>query len=528
MARSEIRRSRLMPRIASASLALAPVLAFAQTGVFGQGALSFNPFTVGTNPEGRSYTLTPGIRAAVLGSDNLDLLPRGEERAGQLYELMPYARGSLNGANASGAAFVALRGQYRNGGIDDGGTEARATLYSWGNLRLVEDFAGVYARANVFDANRSPFAATSLTPTVQSANRIQYRDLEVSPYLYGRLQGDGNWSARYSLGYQDAGTGLQSSLIQSGIVQGRSDLVNNRFGVSTRAQVYSVSFEQGYDYRGTEVDLLGWYRVDPTLRAGLGIGYASNGALLNADGKDGGWGPSATVEWSPYARTFLRGYWADRYYGRNASLQAAHQASDWSFGLTYRTGITAGTSANLYGVNTASMFAAPTSDGAPTPTPMSGVGQTLVNQNLLPLAGTSFGSGVIDSPLVFVDYLVGTVGWSRARNSVLATVFVNNRRTAATFPGITPSDIDQYGGAITYRRQIDPRNAMVLLVGETRSVDDIGTARSTLDTLSLSWDHRIGPRTTGLVGGRLQRQNGTGGAVSYDEAAVFAWIDYRF
>jgi hypothetical protein len=43
-----------------------------------------------------------------------------------------------------------------------------------------------------------------------------------------------------------------------------------------------------------------------------------------------------------------------------------------------------------------------------------------------------------------------------------------------------------------------------------------------------SWDWNITPRSTLSVGGRLQRQTGSGTAVEFDEVAAFVSADHRF
>jgi uncharacterized protein (PEP-CTERM system associated) len=528
MPRTEGARRFRAARLAAWSVALVPGLGFAQGSVFGQGAPGLNPFAIGSNPDGRSYTLTPSIRASFTASDNFDLLPPGQERSSQAYELLPSVVGTVNSARATGAAFASVRGLYRPDATGDELAGLRTTLFSWGNLRIVDDLAGAYFRANVTDVNASAFGATSFNPSTQTQNRTQFRDLEVSPYLYGRFQGDGSWLARYSLNYTDPGAQLQSSVVQSLFATGRTDLTLNRFGWSTRAQLYSAAFQDGLDYTGSELDLLGWYRFDSTLRAGAGVGYASNELLSDPSGRTSGWGPSAAIEWAPTSRTFVRGRWADRYYGNTGALQVGHQSAQWTFGLNYARGISTGTAANLYGFNSASLFGGSGVPGSATGGTLSPVGQTLVNQNLLPLAGSTFGSGLVNSPLVFVENMVASVGWTRQLDAVLGTAFVNNRRTAIAFSGVLPADIDQHGGSLSYRRRLDSSNAVTLTGRQTRTVDNLGPARSTLTGLNLDWNHQLGPRLAVVLGGRLQRQNGEGGASSYDEAAVYVWATYRF
>jgi outer membrane receptor for ferric coprogen and ferric-rhodotorulic acid len=53
-------------------------------------------------------------------------------------------------------------------------------------------------------------------------------------------------------------------------------------------------------------------------------------------------------------------------------------------------------------------------------------------------------------------------------------------------------------------------------------------SKSNLAMLLGSWDWNITPRSTLSVGGRLQRQTGSGTAVEFDEVAAFVSADHRF
>jgi uncharacterized protein (PEP-CTERM system associated) len=505
----------------------APAPGSGQSGASVPGGSGITPIGVGSNPTGRRYEINPGIRASVLASDNLDLQPRGAEQSGTLFELAPYIRATLNSPRAVADATYTLRGQVFEGGIDPR-NEVRHDLRAWGDMKLSDDAFRLFARANVFDVNISPFGAASFDPGVQRTNRTQYKEFELSPYLFGRLEGDGGYTARYRLRYTDPGGSFSSNTVNAVSGSVRTDLSERRVAGSLRADLYDVDYENGLAYRGADLDLLGWYRVDRTLRVGAGAGYSRNDILLNNKGENDGWGPSVAFEWTPDQRTSVRGRWSDRYYGNNAQVRANHRSANWVLGLDYFTGVNDGNLSGLQGYDTASLFAGQSQAGTPGAIGANPVTQGLADRNLLSGPGTTFGTGVASSPLVYSDRLVASVGWLTTRNFLVASVFVNNRRTAVPFATGVREDTDQIGGRLDFTHNLNQRNLLRAFVGQTVSDSNLSDSQATLSTVGAFWDYRLSARSTTSLGGRVQRQRGTGITVEYDEAAVIASIDYRF
>jgi len=538
MARSEAPGTRILP---AAALALgfmtalqgqpasgaAAIAGGGQPGPALPGGTGITPIGVGTDTAGRRSTITPGIRASIVASDNPDLQPRGAERSGTRYELAPYVRATLDSPRALADAVYTLRGQIRDGGTNPS-DEVRHDLRAWADLRLSAEALRLSARANVFDVNVSPFGAASFDPGAQGDNRTQYREFELSPYLSGRFGGDGGYTARYRIRDAEPGSGLPGNVVNAVSGSTRSDLSARRLAGSLQADVYDVDYDNGLAYRGADVDLLGWYRVDTGLRVGAGAGYSRNDILFNDRGENDGWGASLAFEWVPDRRTSVRGRWSDRYYGSSAQLRASHRSASGVFGLDYFTGVRDGNQSGLYGYDTNRLFTGRSQTGVPVPTGTDPVTESLVDRELLPGTGTSFGSGVAASPLVYTDTLVASAGWLSGRNALVASAFVNNRRTAAAFATGVREDTEQIGGRLDFTRRLGPRSALRAFAGQTVSESDLSDSRATLSVLGAFWDYRLSARVTTTLGARLQRQRGTGITVEYDEAAASASLDYRF
>lgn len=526
------RRRARARRIGVATVLLSPALAVAQMApqlpaTPGQILPGATPIGAGTNTNARRYTLTPGIRSSVIGSNNLDLRPDGQAESGVLLEVVPNIEARLDSPRGVGEAVYGLRGQWRNGGIDSS-DDVRHDLRAWTDFKLTDELLRVYASANVYDVNVSPFGVSSFDPGAQANNRTQYRDLELSPYLTGRFDGEGSYLARYRLRGIDQGNGFSSSTSQAVSGAARTDLSRRRVGMSVRADAYDVNYEGNTSYAGADVDLLGWFRFDSALRVGLGVGYSRNDILFNDKGENDGWGPSAALEWVPDNRTAVRARWSDRYYGRTADVGASYRAVNWTFGLDYSSGINDGARSGLNSVTSNELFGQPNAAGTPSSPSANPVSQGLVDQGLLSGAGNSFGTGLVNSPLVKVDALIASIGWLGGRNAAIGTAFINNRRTEVAFQSGVAEDVDQFGGSLGFTHRLDGRNSVNLLGRYTVSDSVTLASQATLTSLLLRWDYRLSPRSVATLGARVQRQRGDGVTVEYDEAAALASLDFRF
>jgi uncharacterized protein (PEP-CTERM system associated) len=495
-----------------------------------------------------------GLRASWLISNNLDLAPPSvTDRRHMLLELAPYVQARMDNARGTAFASYTLRMQSRENQFD-----LNNTLLARGDFKVTDEIFRVSANASIFDTNVTPFGTASYDPGTQRTNSTQYRNFEVSPYLIGQFDGNGTWNARYRLRYTETGSldpfgfAYPSSTSQTATAFARTDLSKRRFGASVNGSAYETDYNNGVQYTGAEADVLAWWALNSlNLRLGAGIGYAQNSRLKSADGESSGYGPSASVDWAPDTSTFIRGRWAQRYYGNTAELSATHRASNWTFGLRYGKGITDGIRSSFGSGNTgglaapgAGIFSSGTDlFGRSSATANNPVAEGLASRNLLFGGATtntaspsslSFGSnafgglGLINAAIVFYDTATVTVGFLGARSAALASVFYNNRKTALTFSSGIYDDLEQRGASLGASWRLDPVRTVSAALRYTHSSSDARASSADLTSLIASWDWRITPRSSLSVGGRVQRQTGTGTTVGYDEAAVFVSANHRF
>lgn len=552
-----IRLNTLAAALAGAAVCLALPSPTAAQGIVGTGAPAApggaTPIGTGADTDQRNGIFY-GVRASWLISNNLDLAPpSATDRRHMLLELAPYVQARMDNTRGTAFASYTLRLQSRENQFD-----LNNTLLAFGDFKVTDEIFRVSATASIFDTNITPFGTSSFDPGTQRTNSTQYRNFEVSPYLLGKFDGNGTWSARYRLRYTDTGTldpfgfAYPSSTSQTGTAFARTDLTKRTLGASVNGVAYETDYSNGIQYTGTEADVLAWWSINRwNLRLAAGVGYAQNSRLKNADGESSGYGPSAAVEWAPDTNTFIRGRWAQRYYGDTAELSATHRASNWTFGLRYGKGITDGIRSSFGSGNTGGLSAPGagvfnnSTDlfGRSNTTENNPVAEGLASRNLLFGGATtniaspsnlSFGSnafgglGLINAAIVFYDTATATVGFVGARSAALASVFYNNRKTALTFSSGIYDDLEQRGATLGASWRVDPVRSVSAALRYTHSTSDARASSSDLTSLIASWDWRITPRSTLSVGGRVQRQTGTGTTVGYDEAAVFVSANHRF
>lgn len=507
------------------------------------------PIGTGANADQRNGVFY-GIRAGWLISDNLNLQPASApDKQHMLIEVAPYVQARMDNARGYAYANYTLRVQSREDSLNFSNY-----LQAVSDIKITDDLLRVTANATISQINANPFGVSSFDPGSQRTNSTAYRSFAVSPYMRGRFDGNGVWSARYQLNYVDTGAldafgfSYPASTSQTAVILARSDLSKRALGASINATGYSTSYNNGLQYAGAEGDLLAWWAINRyNLRVAAGVGYSQNDRLRNSNGDNSGIGPSAAIDWAPDPRTFVRGRWAQRYYGESAELFASHRATNWLFSFTYGKGISDGIRSSTPGialpggVGLSPGFVAP-GDQFGRSTANNPLAEGLASRNLLfggatslttntpnlSLGSNAFGGlGLIASAIVFYDTATATVGFVGARSAGTASVFYNSRRTALTFSSGIFDDIEQRGASLGASYRLDPVRSISASLRYTHSSSDSRASTSDLTAFVASWDWRFTPRSTFSVGGRLQRQTGTGTTADYNEAAVFVAANYR-
>jgi uncharacterized protein (PEP-CTERM system associated) len=447
-----------------------------------------------------------GIRATALRSDNLSL-SQVQASSGSLIEAAPWAsyqtettRGRIDIQGA--LRFLASEG---NGN----GLRLRSDLSARSDLEITPSGLRVAARALTRTVNLDPFGSNSADPATQAGNVGTLRDLEVSPYFLGQLAGDGQWTLRYRLRHidlGDSGSGLSLGANTAHQVLGslRTDLSQRRLAISMDAQTRQVRYQNAVETNSGTFDIMSWTKASPALRVGAGVGWAYHDLLRNSAGDNSGAGPVASLEWNPTSRTTIKARWASRYYGDQKSAEIEHRHTQWRLALSYRANIADGNAASL---------GATSPESAPAPQSADTALQF---------------SGLIRSPLVYVEQVRLSGQIQGARTQIRLSAFLNDRVSATSLaPGLT-SDLRQTGLDAQGRYQLDGVHALSLTARHVLTESASGASQAQLSSLIGAWNIRLSPDWSLTTGARIQHQNGQGRASEFDEVAFFLATDYRF
>lgn len=492
-------------------------------------------------PAADQGALSYGVRATALLSNNLDLRPDGSNTGHGLLEITPYLNYSELLPRGPVSASLAARALFRDGEAD--AFRMRGTLRASTDQRLAQEWLFLTASATLQTVNLDPFGASSADPGTQAGNTGNLKDVQVSPYMRGRFDGNGSWNAAYRLRHIDlsnvttlpslySGSNTQQTL-QGGL---RSDLNQRTLGLSADSQFTRADYRNGLDYERAEADLLAWLKVNPGLRIAAGWGWAYNSRLFTQAGDDRGTGAVAAIEWAPTPRTAINARWADRYYGNQISASADHRYRFWTFGLAYAKGVQDGNASNINGLlqqQLAAVQALTTASGATGASTGANAGVVAgLESSPAAVAAATLNpalqfSGVLASPLVYFEQASASARVQGARTAIQGALFLNDRSSALSLAGLPATDIQQRGASLAASYRLDGAQSLNLGLRYTQTDSSANASEARLTSLIGSWDRRMTPRWTLSVGGRLQKQTGTGVTVEYDEAAIFLATDYR-
>ena len=156
--------------------------------------------------------------------------------------------------------------------------------------------------------------------------------------------------------------------------------------------------------------LTGYYTPTSELRLGASLNYLYIERLTNASGSTNGWGPGASIDWSPSRRTVVRANLARQYFGNTGSLSIAHRAQRIALGLDLSRSVLQSNSAALLTFNPGAVFSA--GGFSPALNPL------FAQLNALGLLSNNevvIGTPVINDAVVRNRSVTASVGWIAPR-----------------------------------------------------------------------------------------------------------------
>jgi uncharacterized protein (PEP-CTERM system associated) len=496
----------------------APCAAHAQMGMMGG---SFGGLQIPRATQVAPSTVEVGVAGRATFTDNIDLRPRGQEEAGQIYEIAPFVRATASGPMLQGAAFYSPRLILRSDGMGTN-SDVGHSLSATGNAFLVRDRVGVQARALVSEVNSNPFGPTSFDPALNRGNRSTYQLYELAPYVTGRIGAGTEYLARYGATYIDTDNQSYTTTQQRLTGSITNATSTSPWGWRAFADQQYIGYSNGFDYDQTYLTALGTYAFSQSLKLGLGTNWSRSSLLLSDAGDNNGWGVTATLEWAPTPRSQLAAFWASTYFGSLSRVQANHRAQNWVFGATFIDTIQNNAAAGFLNFNPTQTYGGD---------PYTGTSNTVAQQqgtidNRVPYNNT-LAFGTINSAIVHVRSLTASAGYLMVRTSYTLTGFVseqdNSLNLDANVPGgNVPQDLTQRGLNFRVAHRLDSRITLTGIVRTQWNQSDALGETSRLNGVQLDAAYQFTSRITGSIGYRFTSQRGDGSRVlGYDENAIY-------
>jgi uncharacterized protein (PEP-CTERM system associated) len=491
--------------------------------------------------EKRGLTFLPGVRSSISYSDNIGLKPDGSKSNGFRLEMSPYVFASINNDQGVGQAYLSLRNFYQSS-APSGFYTNRIDFRGNGTLNLYDRWLFLQGSGftyNVNPLNFGPIAFDAATvPTFN--NRLQ--GFTLAPYIAGNWGTFADYRGQYSYGLSEI-TGFQSQRTDqklSGSLKSGSNF--NTWGWDWTGETSERKLATSPTGFGRNIST-GTIYAFPTqgLRLGAGIRYEQIDSLFNKDGKDNGFGPGLSVDWTPSTRTAVRGSVFRQYYGNIGQAGISHRWQRLSFNLSYDKSVITGNDASFLNANPQSLFSAGGYAANLNP-----IYRTLVAEALYGSYGVPIGLGVVSDAYVLRN------GGSAALSYLLPNGFAS-----ITFTDVTRDTLirtfDPVLGGLSVVGTAVPANGTFLGMVKTKGItldweyklDSRSRWRTQVNysdnnfpsvlrttqrrTYQTTYSTRVTTDATATFGVRRVEQKGTGyQASSFDENTIFSTLDLRF
>lgn len=474
----------------------------------------------------------PGVRSRLHISDNMLRDDQGNGSTGVITEVTPYVVGSYASGRTDASINLSLRNIYRSAGSDH--LDAlRPTLAAGGNTALAGDWLWLEGLASIRDVNTSPFAALSVDPGLSNINRSRISAFSLSPYVVGRFGTFADYRIQYRFQTRrNSNTNALLSLDDNSLsTELKSGPQFGRWGWALNSSMLRRDFGSGFSINRENITARIYAVSGDELRFGGLATFDSISRLTNRDGNTSGWGPGLFADWSPTARTTVRGQISRPYYGGTGSIELSHRTERMTYGIEYGRYLLTSNSASVALLNPLTLMTGGLSTG------LNPLAQQLTNTGVI---GTDelISAGVLSDALILSRRLSATVGYSGQRLSGALSVYRNLRdslieRQLGEGETVSISNsaarFNQRGLILQSRYELNPLSSVGLtgriLYTENQTTTPV-SAR--LTSVTATYQRRVDDKTTATLGLRRNMQNRSGAGVSYDENVLFGLIDTRF
>jgi uncharacterized protein (PEP-CTERM system associated) len=486
-----------------------------------------------------NWRFKPYVTVRETLTDNVNLLPPGEEQNDLITEITPGVRIDGRGPRVEASGTLSVRTlTYAETGDRNNLVYPQANLR--GKVEALRDFLFVEGQATVIQTFVSPLGGTSLDDTASNRNRYTAEYYRLSPYIEGdlaggrlsyRLRNDNIWTSSSNTSSVSLANSYSNNII--GLLESEVQPL----GWAADVERSETSFADQDDSFLVELARLRLrYQLGPDWRLTASGGYERRQFPLD-DSKGAIYG--AGVEWRPGPRTQGTARWEERVFGPSYFASLDHRRA-WSAVrmlasrnvVTYPQLIGALSGPNgLESLLGAAFFAR-----FPDPVERQAAIDSFIRQNALPgnLATTT---PFFTQQVLLQETQSATFTVIGGRNTVAVTVFHQRNQPIAGGSGteLPPelsfsNDNDQTGGSFTWSRRLSSRTSVNALTSYTNIETFLPNGRTDdakLYLVRILLNHEIGAKTNGFAGVRAQRRDATI-TTDYREMAVYVGLTHQF
>ncbi len=475
----------------------------------------------------------PGVRSTLTYSSNLSRTPGGS--SGFVAEVAPYFEGSVDSDRTKAQVYATLRTFFRT----QGGASATPDLRASGQTALIGDWLWISGNASIYSLASNPLSAVTFDPSAANASSVQFRQLQLSPYIQGRIGTFADYQARYSLGTSSTNADVVLAKLDqrfSGSLKSGPQF--NRWGWETGGEVQRRTFDAIPTQSRNSAFGSAFVLPIPELRVGASVNFdqISN---FSVNGKTSGTGLGLFADWTPSNRTSISASAKRLYYGTVGRVGMSHRFGFFTGALSYDRNVVTSSDASVLTVSPSALFAAGGFASNLNP-----VFNQLAAQNLVQSYSSLVGGGVLSDFVVLNNNLTASVAYASPLNSLVLLGVRSRRDTDATRAQSTFSFLSPTGPStlssvnlsafntnsltLDWTHNLDSKNAFGIKVSRVNIETNgptVGLGKSTVNSIQTTYRTKLTADTSAVFGLRHTSQTGQ---VSFDETALFGLLDVRF
>ncbi len=475
----------------------------------------------------------PGVRSTVTYSSNLSRTPGGS--SGFVAEVAPYFEGSVDSDRTKAQVYATLRTFFRT----QGGASVTPDLRASGQTALIGDWLWISGNASVYSLAPNPLSAVTFDPSAANASSVQFRQLQLSPYIQGRVGTFADYQARYSIGTSSTNADVVLAKLDqrfSGSLKSGPQF--NRWGWETGGEIQRRTFDAIPTQSRNSAYGSAFLLPIPELRVGASINFdqISN---FSVNGKTSGTGLGLFADWTPSNRTSISASAKRLYYGTVGRVGMSHRFGFFTGALSFDRNVLTSSDASVLTVSPSALFAAGGFASNLNP-----VFNQLAAQNLVQTYSSLVGGGVLSDFVVLNNNLTASIAYASPVNSLVLLGVRSRRDTDATRAQSTFSFLSPNGPTtlsavnlsafntnsltLDWTHNLDSKNAFGIKVSRVNIETNgptIGLGKSAVNSIQSTYRTKLTADTSAVFGLRHTSQTGQ---VNFDETALFGILDVRF